>query len=112
VKIHRIRLAGFWTAAPTPDGRTAHTRSFGRPRTVGEGETVWVVTATPGDVSVNGVLLGVGVEVLVGVELLPRNRLTIVTAGELGEVAIEVRCASGDALRGTAGEPLASAGGF
>jgi len=88
---HRIRLAGFWTATPTADGRVEHARRFGKPRTVEAGETVWVVTATPGDVSVNGVSVGSGVEVCVGVELQARNRLTIVTAGELGEVAIEVR---------------------
>ena len=88
---HRIRLAGFWVATPTADGRVEHVRSFGKPRTVVAGETVWVVTATPGEVSVNGVSVGSGVEVLVGVELQPRNRLAIVTAGELGEVAIEVR---------------------
>ena len=88
---HRIRLAGFWVATPTADGRVEHSRSFGKPRTVEAGETLWVVTATPGEVSVNGVLLGCGVEVRIGVELQPRNRLAIVTAGELGEVAIEVR---------------------
>ena len=88
---HRIRLAGFWTATPTADGRTEYARPFGKPRTLGEGEELWVVTATLGEVGVNGVLLGSGIELRVGVELLPRNRLTIVTAGELGEVAIEVR---------------------
>jgi len=88
---HRIRLAGFWTATPTADGRVEHVRSFGRPRTAEVGETLWVVTTVPGEVSVNGVSVGSGVEVLVGVELQPRNRLAIVTAGELGEVAIEVR---------------------
>lgn len=88
---HRIRLAGFWVSTPTADGRVEYTRSFGQPRTLGAGESLWVVTATPGEVSVNGVAMGSGGEVMVGVELLPRNRLTIVTAGELGEVAIEVR---------------------
>ena len=91
MKLHRIRLAGFWTATPTADGRVEHARSFGRPRTLGEGETLWVVTATPGEVSINGVALGTGSEVQVGVELQPRNRLAIVTAGELGDVALEVR---------------------
>ena len=88
---HRIRLAGFWTATPTADGRVEHARNFGKPRAVGEGETLWVVTVTHGEVSVNGVALGSGVEVRIGVELQPRNRLAILTAGELGEVAIEVR---------------------
>ena len=93
---HRIRLAGFWVATPTADGRVEHCRSFGRPRTQGEGKTLWVVTATPGDVSINGVALGSGVEVMVSVELEPRNRLAIVTAGELGEVALEVRSIPGE----------------
>ena len=88
---HRIRLAGFWTATPTADGRTEHARNFGRPRTLDPGETLWVVTATPGEVSINGVALGSGGEVQVGIDLQPRNRLAIVTAGELGEVALEVR---------------------
>ena len=93
---HRIRLAGFWTATPTADGRVEHARSFGRPRTLGEGETLWVVTATPGEVSVNGEFLGSGVEVMVGVELLPRSRLAIVTTSGLGEVALEVRASPGE----------------
>ena len=93
---HRIRLAGFWTATPTADGRVEYARNFGRPRTADAGETLWVVTATPGDVSVNGVALGHAVEVLVGVELQPRNRLVIVTAGQLGEVALEVRTVPGE----------------
>ena len=41
---HRIRLAGFWVASPTADGRVEHVRSFGKPRTVEASETVWVVT--------------------------------------------------------------------
>ena len=90
---YRIRLTGFWTATPTPDGRVEHARSFGKPRTTDATENVWVVTATPGEVRVNGESLGDGNEVLIGVELQPRNRLAILTnAGEtLGEVALEIR---------------------
>ena len=93
---HRIRLNGFWTATPTADGRVEHARSFGKPRTSDATETLWVVTETPGEVSVNGVPLGHGVEVLIGVELQSRNRLAIVTDAELGEVALEVRTVPGE----------------
>lgn len=90
---HRIRLNGFWTATPAADGRVEHVRSFGKPRTNDATENVWIVTATPGEVRVNGTSLGDGNEVLIGVELQPRNRLAILTnAGEtLGEVALEIR---------------------
>ncbi len=90
---HRIRLAGFWTATPTADGRVEHARSFGKPRTNDPTETLWVVTATSGEVCVNGTFLGDGNEVQIGVELQPRNQLAILTtAGDLlGDVAIEIR---------------------
>ncbi len=93
---HRIRLRGFWTATPLPDGRTRHTRHFGEPRT-SQGETVWVVgePTGPAQVSVNGQLLGstsgpFALEVTG--RLRPRNELAIETAEkDLGEVGIAIR---------------------
>ena len=82
---------GFWAATPLPDGRTRHERPFGWAKPLGDGETLWVLTSTPGEVSVNGVALGVRCEVRVSMKLLSRNRLVIVTDGEMGEVALEVR---------------------
>ena len=35
--VHRIRLHGFWTVTPLPDGGIRHARRFGRPRALDPG---------------------------------------------------------------------------
>lgn len=94
---HRITLRPPWSAESLPDGRTRHTRRFGRPRTLGAGEAVWVVGAVPtgAEVRLNGQLLGVtgegGFAFEVTVVLEPRNELAIAATGDIGPVAVEVR---------------------
>ena len=94
---HRMTLRPPWEAAPLPDGRTRHRRRFGRPRTLSEGETVWLVgEGMPAVVEVwlNGERLGEG-EVSFAFEvtakLLPRNEVWIDATGEIGPVEVEVR---------------------
>ena len=93
---HRMTLRPPWVEEPLPDGRTRHRRRFGRPRTLGAGETVWVVGETPdgAEVQLNGEPLGVSdgrfafdVTSLLG----ERNELAIDVTGPLGPVAVEVR---------------------
>lgn len=96
---HRIRLRGFWTASPLPDGRTRHARPFGAPRPGDLGETVWVVgESLPGPVSValNGTVLGEaanGFAFDVTGTLQPRNELVVETpsADPPETVAVEIR---------------------
>jgi redox-sensitive bicupin YhaK (pirin superfamily) len=46
---HRIRLRGFWTVTPLPDGRVRHARRFGRPTRIDAGDGIWLTgEAAPG----------------------------------------------------------------
>lgn len=97
---HRIRLGPPWEVASAA-GRTVHRRRFGRPRTLGPGERVWLVCeAVPGPaaVSLNGEPLGPAAGPFSAdvTELLrPRNEVVIdATAGPLGEVGLEIRGAA------------------
>ena len=93
---HRMTLRPPWVEEPLPDGRTRHRRRFGRPRTLGAGETVWLAgeASIGAEVRLNGEPLGVSdgrfafdVTQLLGV----RNELVIDATGPLGPVAVEVR---------------------
>lgn len=94
---HRIRLHDFWTTTPLADGRSRRARRFGRPRTLGPGETAWLVGDAPGP----GTLLLNGEPVGdfpggpfafdVTARLLPRNEIWIVTDGPVADVALELR---------------------
>ena len=93
---HRMTLRPPWEAEALPDGRTRHRRRFGRPRTLGDGETVWLVGDTPSgaEVWLNGVLLGDSAGVFafdVTSKLNVRNEVSITATGAIGEVAVEVR---------------------
>jgi hypothetical protein len=86
---HRIRLGPPWDAAA--DG--THSRRFGRPRSLGPGERVWLVCHLPPDaaVTVNGHAVPASADVT---DLLgPRNEVTVrlPPGGERGEVALEIR---------------------
>lgn len=91
---HRMTLRPPWESEPLSDGRTRHRRRFGRPRTLGEGETVWLVGEATGEVWLNGVLLGV-CEVAFAFDvtgkLRARNEISITVSGPLGAVAVEVQ---------------------
>jgi hypothetical protein len=100
VKTHTIRLRDPWEH--TSDGiRTTHSRNFGRPRTLEEGERVWFVCAhVPGaaEIALNGrpvaTLDAAGLlAVDITDQLEMRNRVELVVgSGELlGEVALEIR---------------------
>jgi hypothetical protein len=98
--MHRIRLAGFWSSAPLPDGRVRHARRFGRPRTLDPGETAWLVGTGPagsGMIWLNGALLG---DVTadepfafdVTTRLQPRNEVWIDgSAAQIDHVVLEIR---------------------
>lgn len=97
---HRMTLRPPWEEEPLPDGRTRFRRRFGRPRTLGEGETVWLVGETPSgaEVTLNGEPLGESdwrFAFDVTTRLNVRNEITITAAGQLGPVAVEVRGGSG-----------------
>ena len=98
---HRIRLGPPWDTT-TADGRTRHARKFGRPRSLSPAETVWLVCESvpgPAVVSVNGEAVGsvgeAGGPFTADVTALlnSRNEVVIdtVSAGPLGEVALEIR---------------------
>ncbi len=91
---HRMTLRPPWETEALPDGRTRHRRRFGRPRTLGAGETVWLVGDATGDVWLNGVLLGESDGVFafdVTDKLDARNEVSITATGAIGVVAVEVR---------------------
>lgn len=96
---HRMTLRPPWHAEPLADGRTRHTRRFGRPPMLAAGETVWLVGEVPAgaEVWLNGEVLGVagvaGFAFEVTAVLHPRNEVTITATGEVGPVAVEVRSA-------------------
>lgn len=93
---HRMTLRPPWEKQALPDGRTRHHRRFGRPRTVDDHETVWLVGEASGEVLLNGELLGAcdgRFAFEVTNRLNPRNEVAVDTAGEPGPVAVEVRAA-------------------
>jgi hypothetical protein len=97
---HRIRLGPPWVVT-TAAGRTRHTRKFGRPRSQGDAERVWLVCAAapgPADVFLNGEQVGTAVAgqpfaADVTAQLQPRNEVVFdaASADPLGEVAVEIR---------------------
>ena len=101
--IHRIRLRGAWRIERAEDGSATFERSFGYPRTLDAGETVWLVCdRVPGNgvMSVNGskigdAIAGAAFEADVTGVMQPRNsvrfELTVVGEAELGEVGLEFR---------------------
>ena len=92
---HVIRLGPPWEVSAA-GGRTTHRRRFGRPRTLGPGERVWLVgDAIPGPatVSLNGHPLGPAAGPFaadITASLLPRNEVVIDADGPLGEVRLEI----------------------
>ncbi len=94
---HRMTLRPPWETEALPDGRTRHRRRFGRPRTLGDGETVWLVGEATGEVWLNGVKLGDSAGTFafdVTSKLNVRNEVNITATGPIGPVAVEVRTAS------------------
>jgi hypothetical protein len=100
VKTHTIRLRDPWVR--TSDGtHTTHSRNFGRPRTLDEGERVWLVCSHvpgPAEIALNGrpvaTLTGAGPLAFdITDQLEVRNRVELAVASEelLGEVALEIR---------------------
>ncbi len=101
--IHRIRLRGAWSIERSDDGSAVFERSFGSPRTLDDGETVWLVCdGVPGQgvVLLNGmrigdVIAGNAFEADVTAVMRTRNsiRFEVGRAGEaeLGEVGLEFR---------------------
>jgi hypothetical protein len=97
---HRIRLGPPWEVTAA-GGRARHARKFGRPRTLGAAERVWLVCDSvpgPADVLVNGEPVGSVAEVgafAVDITplLKPRNEVVIDTASAdtPAEVALEIR---------------------
>jgi hypothetical protein len=87
---HRIRLGPPWDASP--DG-TRHARRFGRPRTLGPGERVWLVCPVPPGATVSVNRQPVDPVADITPFLQPRNELVVVlpAAGEVGGVALEIR---------------------
>lgn len=100
---HRIRLRGAWHIERAADSSAIFERSFGSPRTLDAGETVWLVCdRVPGNgvVLVNGKKIGdaaagSGFEGEVTSMMQARNsvRFELVGIGEaeLGEVGLEFR---------------------
>lgn len=93
---HRMTLRPPWEVEPLPDGRTRYRRRFGRPRTLGVGETVWLVGETQGggEVWLNGERLGESERSFafdVTGKLNVRNEVDITATGPIGPVAVEVR---------------------
>ena len=101
--VHRIRLRGAWRIERCDDGSATFERSFGSPRTLDDGERVWLVCdAVPGNgvVLVNGIRIGDAVagsafEADVTGVMRTRNCVRFESDGvgerELGEVGLEFR---------------------
>lgn len=94
---HRIRLGPPWEVTAAGD-RITHRRKFGRPRTLGPGERVWLACESvpgPAVVSLNGDALGPAngpFSADITDVMRPRNEVVIdATAGPLGEVRLEIR---------------------
>ena len=93
---HSIRLGPPWEVSAA-DGRVTHRRKFGRPRTLGPGERVWLVCdAVPGPatVALNGEPIGTAAGPFSAdiTDLMrPRNEVAIdAAAGPLGGVRLEI----------------------
>lgn len=95
--MHRIRLGPPWEVVPLPDGRTRHTRRFGRPRTLDTAERVWLVAELPEDseVTLNGETLEASADFAANVtdRLQPRNELVVIVPADAAPVgvALEIR---------------------
>lgn len=94
---HRIRLGPPWEVTAT-GGRLRHVRRFGRPRTIGPGERVWLVALLPegSEARLNGVtLMGDGPFAAdVTDSLLPRNEVEFLVPADApppADVALEIR---------------------
>ncbi len=106
--VHRIRLRGAWRIERRDDGSATFERNFGSPRTLDDGETVWLVCdAVPGygAVWVNGSKIGDAVAGsafesdvtgVMGVRNSVRFQLGGVEVEQLGEVGLEFRGGIGD----------------
>ena len=100
--VHRIRLRGGWKIERAADGSAVFERSFGSPRTLDAGESVWLTCESvpvDGCVQLNDEVAGACVIGAFAVEitkfLLPRNvvRFALRDCGnaDIGEVALEFR---------------------
>lgn len=99
---HTIRLGPPWTVTPVGGG-FRHARKFGRPRTLGADERVWLVCEhVPGgaEVHLNDTLVralheGGAFGSDVTARLAPRNEVVFTVASEqpLGAVRLEIRSA-------------------
>lgn len=98
--VYRIRLRGFWTVEPLPDGTFRHRRSFGKPRTLDPNERAYLVIdvlPTDATISINGLTLSTGSAGQawshdVTEQLQARNEVAIVltSADTLGDVALGI----------------------
>ncbi len=98
--LHRIRLGPPWEITPL-DGRSLHTRRFGRPRTLDPDERVWLVCLSPSkaEISVNGEPVGTAADngTIFSADitnlLKHRNelRITAISTEPLAGVALEIR---------------------
>jgi hypothetical protein len=97
---HTIRLRGFWEI--TSDGKlTTHGRNFGRPRTFGAEERVWLVCNLlpgPAEASVNGRVVGsitatgpFAADITDLVQHRNSVTFTVNSVQTLGEVMLEIR---------------------
>ena len=101
--VHKIRLRGAWRVERADDGSGVFERSFGSPRTLDAGESVWLVcdhVPGIGVVLLNGTRIGDAIagsafEADVTGVMVVRNsvrfELDRVGDAELGEVGLEFR---------------------
>jgi len=95
--MHRIKLGPPWEIAPEGEGRTRHSRRFGKPRTHDPAERVWIVAELPegSDVTLNGDTLEATANFAADVtdRLRPRNELVILVPNDAAPagVALEIR---------------------
>jgi hypothetical protein len=85
-----------WEREDLLDGRIRFRRRFGKPRTLDDSETVWLVgeAAAGAEVRLNGELLGESdgrFAFEVTNRLALRNEIAITATGDIGPVAVEVR---------------------
>jgi hypothetical protein len=97
---HRIRLRGPWQSSSSPDGRTIHSRHFGKPTQLDSWETVWLIVdglQVPVEILLNQEPLlsttDTRIEIDITERLQLRNRLEIVLDSKelIGEVMLEIR---------------------
>lgn len=100
--MHVIRLRGHWSCTVRPDGRTQHTRHFGRPRTLDPDEQIWLTGTTlpaPCEFFVNEHRIGSTSQpreafaIEITPLLKPRNVLTLITDVDAmsDEIRLEIR---------------------